>query len=190
MGMGLGLSIAYNMIMTMNGDVSVVSEEGKGTTYKVHLEFEEYNEGSTIVTSSTESELHKSYDLNGCNILIAEDNSLNRRILGALVANEGMTFVEAADGEEVVNKYLDAPDFTFDCILMDMRMPKLDGIKATQKIRDSGRPDAKTIPIVGVSANGFVEDIKQARRAGIDEYTTKPIERDNLLAVMKKLIRH
>lgn len=190
MGMGLGLSIAYNMIMTMNGDVSVVSEEGKGTTYKVHLEFDEYNEGSTIVTSSTESELHKSYDLNGCNILIAEDNSLNRRILGALVANEGMTFVEAADGEEVVNKYLDAPDFTFDCILMDMRMPKLDGIKATQKIRDSGRPDAKTIPIVGVSANGFVEDIKQARRAGIDEYTTKPIERDNLLAVMKKLIRH
>ena len=72
---------------------------------------------------------------------------------------------------------------------MDMRMPRLDGVRATTQIRDSGKSDAKTIPIIGVSANGYADDIRQARMSGIDEYTTKPIDRDSLLMAMSKLIR-
>lgn len=71
---------------------------------------------------------------------------------------------------------------------MDMRMPNVDGIKATMMIRDSGKADALEIPIIGVSANGFADDIKQARNAGISSYTTKPINREHLLTVMGKLI--
>ena len=129
----------------------------------------------------------REYKLSGLNALIAEDNDLNRTILGALLAHEGMTFVEAKDGEEAVNTFINSPVDSFDCILMDMRMPKLDGIRATMAIRDSGRADARTVPIIGVSANGFADDIKQARLAGVDSYTTKPIDRDNLLTAISTL---
>ncbi len=131
----------------------------------------------------------REFNLKGCNVLIAEDNDLNRTILGAMLQHEGITFVEARDGEEAVDAFLSSPVGTFDCVLMDMRMPKLDGIKATTAIRDSGKADGKTIPIIGVSANGFADDVKQARLAGINNYTTKPIDRDNLLAAMSELIK-
>ena len=129
----------------------------------------------------------REYRLSGLNALIAEDNDLNRTILGAMLSHEGMTFVEAIDGEEAVQAFVNSPLDSFDCILMDMRMPKLDGIRATMAIRDSGRADARTVPIIGVSANGFADDIKQARLAGVDSYTTKPIDRDNLLSAISTL---
>ena len=186
--MGLGLSIAYNLIASMHGDVSVESEEGKGSTFTIHIQLDRYVEGDVSVDTYATA-APQEYDLAGCNVLIAEDNTLNRTILGALLTNEGMTYKEATNGEEVVRAFVEAPERTFDCILMDMRMPKLDGIRATIKIRESGKADAKTVPIIGVSANGFADDIRQARQSGIDEYTTKPIERDNLLSAMTKLIR-
>ena len=187
--MGLGLSIAYNLIASMHGDVSVESEEGKGSTFTIHVQFDRYVQGEEADSDNSHVvPVAQEYNLAGRNVLIAEDNALNRTILGALLANEGMTFVETANGEDVVKAYLDAPEHTFDCILMDMRMPKLDGIRATMQIRESGKADAKSIPIIGVSANGFADDIRQARLSGIDEYTTKPIERDNLLSTMTKLI--
>ena len=129
------------------------------------------------------------YNLAGVRVLLAEDNALNRTILEALLSNEGIEYVVAVDGEEAVNAFINEPENSFDCILMDMRMPVLDGIRATQKIRASEKVDAKTIPIIGVSANGFADDIRQARKAGINEYTTKPIDRDCLLTAITKLIR-
>ena len=188
MNIGLGLSIAYNLIKTMNGDVSVESEEGRGSTFTIHVELDRVKENGEKAVDYRATE-PREYNLAGCNILIAEDNALNRTILGALLENEGMTFAEAADGEVAVRLYQDAPDNSFDCILMDMRMPKLNGIKATIAIRASEKPDAHTIPIIGVSANGFADDIRQARESGIDEYTTKPIDRDSLLDAMNKLIK-
>lgn len=72
---------------------------------------------------------------------------------------------------------------------MDMRMPKLDGIRATAQIRESGKSDARAIPIIGVSANGFADDIRKAKQAGLSEYTTKPIDKNRLMAVMRALIQ-
>ena len=187
--MGLGLSIAYNLITSMKGDVSVESEEGKGTTFTIHVMLDRYVPGEGQEEDRFAVVNPVEYDLAGCNVLVAEDNALNRTILGALLANEGMTFVETANGEETVKTFIDAPEHTFSCILMDMRMPKLDGIRATAKIRESGKTDARTIPIIGVSANGFADDIRQARQSGIDEYITKPIDRDSLLMAMSKLIK-
>jgi len=89
----------------------------------------------------------KEISLVGRHILVADDNPLNRKILGALLSSEGMTYVEVCDGEEAYETFVNAPAKTYDCILMDMRMPKLDGIKATAKIRDCGKSDAKSISI-------------------------------------------
>ncbi len=186
--MGLGLSIAYNHILSLDGEVAVESEVGKGTTFTVSVYLDK-NENKQHETEEYGAESHKTYDLTGRNVLIAEDNALNRTILGALLSKENMKYVEAVDGEEAYNKYMDAPDNSFDCILMDMRMPKLDGIRATALIRKSGKSDCKTIPIIGVSANGFADDIRQAQIAGVDAYTTKPIDRDSLLSTMSRFIK-
>ncbi|MDD3411525.1 MAG: chemotaxis protein CheB, partial [Eubacteriales bacterium] len=180
--MGLGLSIAHNLIQAMNGRVDVESEVDKGSTFTIRILLDRYAPENERPRAGARS-------LRGCHILVADDNALNRTILCALLANEGMSFVETADGEETVNAYLAAPEGAFDCILMDMRMPKLDGIRATAAIRDSGRPDARSIPIIGVSANGFADDIRKARQAGLNEYTTKPIEKDRLFAAMRSLIQ-
>ena len=100
-----------------------------------------------------------------------------------------MTYVEAEGGEEAVTIYQNTPEKTFDCILMDIRMPKVDGIMATERIRNSGKGDAQTIPIIGVSANGFKEDVEKAKEAGIDCYLTKPIDNDKLFLTISEFIQ-
>lgn len=187
--MGLGLSIAYNLIVSMDGDVSVESEEGKGSTFTIHLMLARHKEDKSGDEAAFAVPMPKSYSLTGVNVLVAEDNALNRMILEAMLTNEGITFAEANNGEEAVKAFVEQPEHTFDCILMDMRMPILDGIKATSEIRASAKSDAKTIPIIGVSANGFADDIKTARLCGIDEYVTKPIDRDALLGAITKLVK-
>lgn len=183
--MGLGLSIANNLIKSMGGDVSVESEVGKGSTFTIRVRLDRYRANRDLPVAPKD----EGKNLQGCNILVAEDNALNRTILCALLASEGMTFVETVDGEAAVKAFVDAPEKTFQCILMDMRMPKLDGIRATALIRDSGKADAKTVPIIGVSANGFADDVKQARLAGINEYTTKPIDKEKLFSAMRAMIK-
>ena len=187
--MGLGLSIAQNLIRSMNGSVSVDSEVGKGSTFTIRLLLDRYDAKVGAPLPKPEIANLSDRSLKGCNVLVAEDNALNRTILCALLASEGMTFVETADGEAAVKAFSDAPEKTFDCILMDMRMPKLDGIRATAIIRESGKSDAKTIPIIGVSANGFADDVKKALLAGMNEYTTKPIDKERLFTSMRAMIK-
>ncbi|MDO5112224.1 MAG: ATP-binding protein [Clostridia bacterium] len=186
--MGLGLSIAYNLVQSMDGDVFVESEPGKGSVFTVRLPMERYD-AAVHVSPPVHTGAPQAYSLKGCHALVAEDNALNRTILGAMLANEGITYDEAINGEEAVNAFQNAPANTYDCILMDMRMPKLDGIRATLLIRAADKPDASTIPIIGVSANGFADDIKQAYLAGINSYVPKPIDRDDLLSAMSTLLK-
>ncbi len=186
--LGLGLSNAYNLVTSMHGDVSVESKPGKGSTYTISVELDRPIGGEALVADA-EADQSEERSLNGCHVLVVEDNALNRIILGAMLKHEGMTYVEALDGEEALKAYTSTAPRTFDCVFMDMRMPKLDGIRATQRIRESGREDALALPIIGVSSNGFPDDIQKARQAGIDDYVTKPVEREALLAAMSKLIK-
>lgn len=181
--MGLGLSIAYNLIKSMDGNVSVESELGRGSTFTILIKLKKYM-GKSKVVKKIDLDEDMISKLSGCNVLVAEDNPLNRMILCTILKKEGMTFSEAVDGEAAVKIFTELPAHTFDCILMDMRMPNVDGIKATMRIRDCEKADALTIPIIAVSANGFADDIKQAKKAGVDDYTTKPIDREKLLTVM------
>ncbi|MDD4075120.1 MAG: chemotaxis protein CheB [Eubacteriales bacterium] len=186
--MGLGLSIAYNLIQSMDGEVAVKSEPGKGSTFTVRLKLDRFDAAAHAARLAQADAAHP-VSLAGRHVLMAEDNALNRTILGSMLANEGVTYDEAVNGEDVVNLFLKAPENTYDCILMDMRMPKLDGIRATLVIRSSNKGDATSIPIIGVSANGFADDIKQAYLAGVNSYIPKPIDRDDLLSAMGKLLK-
>ncbi len=184
--MGLGLSIAYNLIKSMDGSVSTESEVGNGSTFTILLKLKRCDATTKLQVLPAQK---PSVQLAGCHVLVAEDNALNRIILGTMLKNAFITYVEAEDGEETVKAFLDAPPHTFDCILMDMRMPKMDGIKTTMQIRASSHEDAATIPIIAVSANAFADDMHQAERAGINDFITKPIDRDRLLASLSTLIQ-
>ncbi len=186
--MGLGLSIAHNLIKLMNGDVKVESKVGEGTTFTIHVFLEKYLTKEGAPAKLTTIMDLPDYQLTGCRALVVDDNEMNRKILGSLLAYEGMVFEEAAGGKEAVQMFTEAPEQSYDCILMDIRMPEVDGIMATKMIREAGKADSKKIPIIGVSANGFPEDMKKAKEVGIDDYTTKPIDNDKLFKTISELI--
>lgn len=182
-------SIAYNLINLMNGDVKDESTIGKGSTFIIHVLLERYMTEEGVPGKINTIVDLPDYRLAGFHALVVDDNEMNRKILGSLLLYEGMTFEEADGGDVAVKRYMEAPVHRFDCILMDIRMPEVDGIEATKRIRESGRPDAKTIPIIGVSANGFKEDVDMALNAGIDSYMTKPIDNDKLFQAISDLAK-
>ncbi|MDD4074777.1 MAG: response regulator, partial [Eubacteriales bacterium] len=190
--LGLGLSIAYGSIASMGGDVTVESKENEGSTFTIRLLLDRCaKSGGEALEGDAEiaALLQPQYDLAGYHVLIVEDNSLSRTVLGTILSDEGVTFTEAKNGEEALRAFMESPERTFACILMDIRMPKIDGIEATERIRACGKADAKTVPIIGVSAYGHEEDIKAASVAGMDSFIKKPIDPYSLFMAMSKLIR-
>lgn len=186
---GLGLSIADNLVNLMHGYVDVESEVGKGSTFTIYVTLDTLNSNDDITILKGGREVNQDYDIKGLQVLIAEDNKMNSDILESILEDQGITCTLAADGEEAVAAYLAAESEFFDCILMDIRMPRMDGREATKMIRASGRKDAQTIPIIGVSADAFLEDIHKSRNAGLDDYITKPIDSNALFKTLEKLTK-
>lgn len=178
-----GLSIAYNLIQLMGGDVKVESDPKKGSTFTIHVILNRREALTTPEIPKTEEA-----SLNGLHALVVDDNAMNRTILNTILSHQGITSTEACDGLDALKLFLDSPVKTFDCILMDIRMPNMDGIEAATKIRTSGKEDALSIPIIGVSANGFTDDIEKAREARINYYTTKPIDANKLFSSLKECL--
>ena len=114
-------------------------------------------------------------DLQGKNILLCEDNELNREIAIALLSDKGMTVVSAKDGRQGLALFEDSTPGSFDAILMDIRMPVMDGIETTRAIRALPRPDAQTIPIIAMTADAFADDIQRCMEAGMQAHLAKPI---------------
>ena len=181
-----GLTAAYELLASMRGNVSAESKASRGTAFTIDLEL-------TCGEESTKDErtykMPEKFDLHGLNVLIAEDNAINLKMLEAFLTNDGITFVSTEDGEAAVRAFTEAPEGTFGCVVMDILMPKLDGIEAARQIRATNRDDAKTVPIIAVSANGAAIDISRARQSGIDDYLVKPIDRAELLRAMEKHIK-
>ena len=128
-------------------------------------------------------------DLKGRRILLAEDVMVNAEIMMMVLSMREMTVDHAENGRIAVDLYCSHEAGYYDAILMDMRMPEMDGLEATKRIRTSGKEDAETIPIIALTANAFDEDVQRSMQAGLDAHLSKPVEPENLFQTLENLIR-
>ncbi len=131
----------------------------------------------------------KKAELDGKRVLLAEDMDINAQIMQKILATRGIESDHAANGRIAVELYESKDEGYYDAILMDMRMPEMDGLEATRRIRASGRPDAADIPVIALTANAFDEDVQQSLQAGLNAHLSKPIEPEVLFETLEKLIR-
>ena len=130
-----------------------------------------------------------SSDINGLHLLLAEDNDLNAEIAELLLTDAGAQVTIVGDGKQAVDIFSREPVGTFDAILMDIMMPVMDGLTATREIRALERPDAKTIPIVAMTANAFAEDAKKCMEAGMNAHLAKPLDIHKVISTVAGFVR-
>ena len=185
-GTGLGMSIAKNLVEKMGGSISFESKEGAGTTFVIQVPFKIDPDADKREEQRDVSEK----SIKGLHILLAEDNELNMEIAEFVLQNVGADVTKAWNGQEAVELFRKSEPGGFDTILMDIMMPVMNGYEATKMIMSLDREDAKTIPIIAMTANAFTEDRLKAKEAGMNEHIVKPLDVELLIKVIHKLVEY
>lgn len=187
-GSGLGMSITKNIVEMMGGTIQVESRKGVGTKFTVTVTLGKSHRTAEKAPETREAQKEEAFTLKGRHILIAEDQKINADILSKILQFEGMTSEWAENGKRAVEIFEKSEKGHFDAILMDMRMPVMDGLEATREIRKTEHPDASSIPIIALTANAFEDDIKQCISSGMNAHHSKPVNMPALKETMIKLI--
>ncbi|MCI2049289.1 MAG: ATP-binding protein [Lachnospiraceae bacterium] len=180
-GTGLGLSIVKKIVELMDGEISVRSTPGKGTCFTVDLHLDPADSAP-----AQENSRYTGDELRGLRVLLCEDNYLNTEIAVILLQQCGIAADCAADGKEGLEKFSRSAEGYYDAILMDIRMPVMDGYEAAAAIRSLQRGDAESIPIIAMTADAFDESFHSAKKAGMTGYVTKPVEARKLYEELRK----
>ncbi len=173
-GSGLGLSIVKDIIEKMGGKIELISKENVGTTFKITLTFE------LDKSAPIQNNVYENIDFTNKKALLVEDIELNMEIAKVILEDEGMIITCATNGKEALDIFKGSENNEFDYIFMDMMMPVMDGLEATRKIRALDREDAKSVKIIAMTANAFVEDKKACLDAGMNAHISKPIDVDQI----------
>jgi len=206
-GSGLGMAIVQNLVAMMRGTIQVESEQGKGSVFTVCLPFKpaKTNEQET---ESWEIHLDGGSDswetgdrilkrlnyedsdsLAGFRILLVEDNELNMEIMLEILQEKEAVVETAENGQIAVDKFLASEVGYYDLVLMDIKMPKLNGYEAAEQIRASEREDAKDIPIIALSADAFAEDVQKSLAVGMNSHIAKPVDFSILNREIRKYVK-
>lgn len=183
-GTGVGMSIVKGLVERMGGTISVTSKEGEGSTFVVIIPFEI----ADPITNTAQDTVREA-NISGLNLMLVEDNELNAEIAQVQLSDKGANVTVIPDGKQAVEQFISEPPQTYDAILMDIMMPVMDGLTATKKIRALDRGDAKTIPIIAMTANAFQEDAQQCIDAGMNAHLAKPLDMNRLVNILAQLCK-
>ncbi len=180
-GTGLGLAIAKGLAQQMGGDIQITSTEGVGTKVVMKIPFT-YSSDSV----DADTQVAGAGDIKGMHVLMVEDNDLNSEIARFMLEDAGANVTSANNGREAIEAFESSEVGHFDAILMDIMMPVMGGLEATQRIRALDRTDAKTVPIIAMTANAFTDDIQRSLDAGMNEHLTKPLDQQAIVRSLGK----
>lgn len=175
-GTGLGMAIVKKIIDLMGGTISVTSKLGEGSTFVITIPFEL----AEAPSKAPEQNMDAQISIQGCRLMLVEDNELNAEIAQMLLEDNGAVVTLVEDGRQALNLFQEKPEGTFDAILMDVMMPVMNGLDATKAIRKLKRPDAKTIPVIAMTANAFEEDVRKCLDAGMNAHLAKPLDMEQV----------